>query len=70
MQTDYNLLKDIDFEDVKNDKLLYRYINKLQKILLEKILPKKLETINEKEKLIDFIYQIRYYNLIQYNNEK
>ena len=70
MQNDYNLLKDIDFEDVKNDKLLDRYINKLQKILLEKILPKKLETINEKEKLIDFIYQLRYYNLIQYNSER
>ena len=70
MQNDYNLLKDIDFEDVKNDKLLYRYINKLQKILLEKILPQKLETINEKEKLIDFIYQLRYYNLIQYNSER
>lgn len=70
LQNDYNLLKDIDFEDVKNDKLLYRYINKLQKILLEKILPQKLETINEKENLIDFIYQLRYYNLIQYNSEK
>mgnify|MGYP004671783119 FL=1 len=70
MQNDYNLLKDIDFEYVKNDKLLYRYINKLQKILLEKILPQKLETINEKEKLIDFIYQLRYYNLIQYNSER
>lgn len=70
LQNDYNLLKDIDFEDVKNDKLLYRYINKLQKILLEKILPQKLETINEKEKLIDFIYQLRYYNLIQYNSER
>ena len=71
-QEDYldNLLKDIDFEYVKNDKLLYRYINKLQKILLEKILPQKLETINEKEKLIDFIYQLRYYNLIQYNSER
>ena len=64
------MLKDIDFEYVKNDKLLYRYINKLQKILLEKILPQKLETINEKEKLIDFIYQLRYYNLIQYNSER
>ena len=70
LQNDYNLLKDIDFEYVKNDKLLYRYINKLQKILLEKILPQKLETINEKEKLIDFIYQLRYYNLIQYNSER
>ena len=50
--------------------MLDRYINKLQKILLEKILPKKLETINEKEKLIDFIYQLRYYNLIQYNSER
>lgn len=70
LQNDYNLLKDIDFQDINNDKLLYKNINKLQKMFLDKILPKKLENINEKESLIDFIYQIRYYNLIQYNNEK
>ena len=69
VMTDPHLLDELS-SGQPSKKLLYRYINKLQKILLEKILPQKLETINEKEKLIDFIYQLRYYNLIQYNSER
>ena len=67
LQEDFDLLKDIKFEDDENNKkLLYKYINKLQVVFLKNILPKKIENLNTKEELIDLVYQIRYYNFIPY----
>lgn len=71
LQDDFDLLKDIKFENNEsNEKLLYKYINKLQIIFLKEILPEKIEKLNTKEELIDLLYQIRYYNFIPYTLEK
>ena len=70
LQEDFELLKDIDFEEKKdNIKTLYKELNKLQKLFLEKILIKKIEKLETKEELIDVFYQLRYYNFIPYDKE-
>ncbi len=67
LQNDFNLLKGIQFEDmIKNEKLLYKNIDKLQTLFLEKMLPQKIKKMNEKDELINFIYEMRYYYWIPY----
>lgn len=71
LQNDFNLLKNIKFEEKAMDNnLLYKYINKLQIVFLEEMLPEKIKKLNTKEELIDLLYQIRYYYLMPYNEEK
>ena len=61
------MLKDIEFEgNEDNSKILQKEMKKLQKIILDKMLPEIINKINTKEELIDYIYQIRYYNYIPY----
>lgn len=67
LQKDVNLLKDINFEKENN---IYKHIDKLQKIFIEKILEKRIENSNTKNELIDCIYQIRYYNFLPYTKEQ
>lgn len=71
LQKDADLLKDINFENTKENKtLLYNYIFKLQQILIERVLPQKIEKLNQKEDLVNLIYEIRYYLFIMYDDEK
>ena len=67
LQKDFNLLKDIKF---KEDINLLKDINKLQKIFLKEILITKIENIKDRNEIIDCMYEIRYYNLLPYNEEK
>ena len=70
IQKDFELIEDINFEeDNENLELIIENLDKLKKIFLEKILPKKIEMLKTKEELIDLIYQIRYYNFIPYGNK-
>lgn len=70
LQNDFNLLKEIDFQDIeKNKKTLYKEINKLQILFLEKMLPQKIEKINTSEELINLMYEMRYYNFIPYSKD-
>ena len=65
------MLKDIEFEgNEDNSKILQKEMKKLQKIILDKMLPEIINKINTKEELIDYIYQIRYYNYIPYTKGK
>lgn len=71
IQDDYKLLKDINFEkNADNKKILFKELKNLQKIFIEKIIPKKIEKLDTKEELINLLYQIRYYNFIPYDKEK
>ena len=71
IQDDYKLLKDINFEEnADNKKILFKELKNLQKIFIEKIIPKKIEKLDTKEELINLLYQIRYYNFIPYDKEK
>ena len=70
LQNDFNLIKDIDFQCVeKNEKLLYSNINKLQTIFLEKLLPQKIEKVNENDELTDLFYELRYYYNMPYKED-
>ena len=70
LENDFNLLNSIDLEENSdNKKLLYKYINRLQIIFLEKILPKKIKEMNSKDELINLLYQIRYYLFIPYTRD-
>ena len=70
LQEDFDLLKDINFEEKKdNIKTLYKELNKLQNLFLGKILIKKIEKLETKEELIDVFYQLRYYNYIPYDKK-
>lgn len=71
IQKNLDLLKDIEFEENEdNSKILQKEMKKLQKIILDKMLPEIINKINTKEELIDYIYQIRYYNYIPYTKGK
>lgn len=71
LQINLDLLKNIKFEEKEdNFKILQKELLKLQKTLLDKMLPKIVNRINTKEEAIDFIYQLRYYNYIPYMKGK
>lgn len=71
LQNDLNLLKQIDFDDTKNNqKLLYQLIDQLQILFLEKLLPQKIQALNDKEELIELMYELRYDAFLMYNAEK
>ena len=71
LQKDIQLLQSIEFEEKENNiTILKKELKKLQKIILDKMLPKIIKRMNTKEELIDFIYQIRYYNFIPYMKDK
>lgn len=61
------LLKNINFTK-ENDVCIY--INELEKLFLQEILTSKIENIVLKQDLIDFTYEIRYFNLLPYNYEQ
>ena len=67
LQKDFDLLKDIHF-DKDND--ILKNINKLQRIFIEEILLNKIEILEEKNEIIDYIYELRYYNFLPYTKEK
>lgn len=67
LQSDYNLLSDINFDE-KND--VKKYIKKIQKIFIKDILPLKIKNIDNKSDLIDYAYQLRYYNFLPYNENE
>ena len=66
LQRDFNLLKNINFES--NSKLI-KDINKLQKIFIDKILLNKIESLQNEKEIIDFVYELRYYNFLPYTKE-
>lgn len=69
IQNDFNLLKGIRFEEDKdNTKLLYKQIDELQELFLKEILPKKIQSLTDKEELIDMFYILRYYHLMPYSD--
>lgn len=67
LQKDYNLLKNINFE--KQDNNIYKYIDKLQEFFIKDIFVKKIESLSTKSEMINCMYELRYYNFLQYNNE-
>ena len=67
LQKDFNLLKDIKFDDKNN---IYKYIDMLQEIFIKEIFISRIEKTVTKEELIDCIYELRYYNFLPYNGEK
>lgn len=67
LQKDYNLLKDISFKENNN---IYKYINKLQKIFLENIFSVKIDKAENRNELINCLYELRYYNFLPYTKEK
>lgn len=67
LQKDFNLLKDIKFEDKNN---IYKYIDELQEIFIKDIFVKKIENSTEKNELIDCLYELRYYCFLPYDKEK
>lgn len=67
LQKDYNLLKDINFNKSNN---IYKYIDKLQKIFLEEILSTKVDKAENRNELINCIYELRYYNFLPYTKER
>lgn len=70
MQNDFNLLKGIRFEEEKdNINLLYKQIDELQELFLKEILPQKIQSLTDREELIDMFYILRYYHLIPYSEE-
>ena len=48
---------------------MYLYINELEQLFLKEILFSKIEKMDSKQELIDFTYELRYYNLLPYDNE-
>ena len=67
LQKDFNLLKDISFKENNN---IYKYINKLQKIFLEDIFSMKIDKAENRNELINCLYELRYYNFLPYTKEK
>lgn len=67
LQKDFNLLKDISFKENNN---IYKYINKLQKIFLEDIFSVKIDKAENKNEIINCIYELRYYSFLPYTKEK
>ena len=71
LQEDYSLIKSISFESYENNEaLLKNEVAKLQRIILQKILPKRIDEISTKDEFVDFMYQLRYYNLMPIGNDK
>ena len=66
LEKNNNLLENINFTKANN---VYLYINELEQLFLKEILFSKIENIDSKQELIDFTYELRYYNLLPYNNE-
>lgn len=66
LEKNNNLLENINFTKENN---VYLYINELEQLFLKEILFSKIENIDSKQELIDFTYELRYYNLLPYNNE-
>ena len=67
LQKDLSLLKDVKFDDKNN---IYKHIDILQEIFIEKIFINRIEKSVLKIELIDCIYDLRYYNFLPYNSEK
>lgn len=67
LQKDFNLLKDVKFEDSNN---IYKYIDILQELFIKDIFINKIEKSLSKNELINCIYELRYYSFLPYNNEK
>ena len=67
LQEDYNLLKNIKFNENNN---IYKYIDELQKIFLEELFLKKIENSNDRNEIINCMYELRYYNFLPYTSEK
>lgn len=67
LQEDYNLLKDINFNESNS---IYKEINKLQKIFLQEIFIEKINKTNIKGELIDCMYELRYYHLLPYTKQE
>lgn len=69
LQNNFNLLKSIEFDEGKdNTKLLYKKLDELQELFLKEILPKKIQSLTDKEELIDMFYILRYYHLMPYSD--
>lgn len=66
LEKNNNLLENIDFTKENN---VYLYVNELQQLFLKEILFSEIENMDSKQELIDFTYELRYYNLLPYNNE-
>lgn len=66
LEKNNNLLENIDFTKENN---VYLYVNELQQLFLKEILFSEIENMDLKQELIDFTYELRYYNLLPYNNE-
>lgn len=67
LQKDFNLLKDIRFDDNNN---IYKYIDKLQEVFMQEIFSSKINNLTTKNELINCIYELRYYNFLPYNENK
>lgn len=68
LQNDYNILKSIK-ENTNFEKTIYKKISKLQIMFLKDILPKKIDFLNTKEEILDFVYKVRYYELTPYTDQ-
>lgn len=66
LEKNNNLLENINFTKENN---AYLYINELEQLFLKEILFSKIEKMDSKQELIDFTYELRYYNLLPYDNE-
>ena len=66
LEKNNNLLENINFTKENN---VYLYINELEQLFLKEILFSKIEKMDSKQELIDFTYELRYYNLLPYDNE-
>lgn len=66
LQKDFDLLKDINFNKVNN---ILKDIDKLQKIFLRDILFKKINDSDDRNEIIDCMYELRYYNFLPYTKE-
>lgn len=67
LQQDFNLLKNINFEKENN---IFKYIEKIQKIFVSEMLLTKIERLEEKNEIIDCMYELRYYNFLPYTEDK
>ena len=66
LQQDFNLLKNISFEKENN---ILKYIKQIQNIFLSEILLTKIENVKEKSEIIDYMYELRYYNFLPYTKD-
>lgn len=67
LQKDYDLVKNLQNGKEEN---IYKYINKLQRIFLNEILEEKIERLENKNDIIDLVYELRYYEFIPYNSNE